>query len=179
MTSEPVNLPPQAREQVEPAPEASDPPSAPALDAQQEPAERRAAEMEHLAALARTEARAERAATLSWVGILILLPLGLLGLSAPFGTTILGVVAISHIRNSAGMLYGMGLAVFDALVFPLLLFDSLFVHLCTSLSLTGMFGVFVSTLPALLLDVVIFVLVWRVLRVRTGRGGDTAAPAAA
>lgn len=44
----------------------------------------------------------------------------LVGFSAPFGTTILGVVAIGQIRRSAGKLYGLPLAVFDALLFPLL-----------------------------------------------------------
>jgi serine/threonine protein kinase len=50
-----------------------------------------------------------------------------LGISAPFGTTILGAVAISQIRHSRDRLYGMGLAVFDALLFPLLLLDTLIV----------------------------------------------------
>lgn len=51
-------------------------------------------------------------------------PLALLTVSSVFGTTILGLVAISHVRRSAGRLYGMGLAVFDALLFPLLLLDT-------------------------------------------------------
>ncbi len=51
-------------------------------------------------------------------------PLVLLTMTSVFGTTILGLVAISHIRHSAGRLYGMGLAVFDALLFPLLLLDA-------------------------------------------------------
>ncbi|MDT8299881.1 MAG: serine/threonine-protein kinase [Sedimentisphaerales bacterium] len=55
--------------------------------------------------------------------VLVGLPL-LLALSSVFGTTILGLVAISHIRHSAGRLYGMGLALFDALLFPLLLLDA-------------------------------------------------------
>ncbi len=54
--------------------------------------------------------------------ILALLAL-LLGGTAAFGTTILGVVAIGQIKRSRGRLYGMPLAVFDALVFPLLLLD--------------------------------------------------------
>lgn len=44
----------------------------------------------------------------------------LIGLAAPFGTTILGLISISQIRHSAGKLYGLGLAVADTLVFPLL-----------------------------------------------------------
>lgn len=50
------------------------------------------------------------------------LPLGLL---APFGTTILGIIALTQIRHSAGKLCGLGLALFDVLLFPLLLLDAL------------------------------------------------------
>jgi hypothetical protein len=57
--------------------------------------------------------------------LLLCLPLALLGLTAPFGTTILGWVAVTQIRRSAGKLYGLGLAVFDGLFFPLLLLDGL------------------------------------------------------
>jgi len=42
------------------------------------------------------------------------------GLSAPFGTTILGLISISQVRHSVGKLYGLGLAVADVLFFPLL-----------------------------------------------------------
>jgi hypothetical protein len=44
----------------------------------------------------------------------------LVGMPAGFGTTILGIVSITNIRQSAGRLYGMGLALFDALLYPLL-----------------------------------------------------------
>jgi len=43
-----------------------------------------------------------------------------LGYTAALGTTILGWIAVSQIRRSAGKLYGLGLAVFDGLLFPLL-----------------------------------------------------------
>jgi serine/threonine protein kinase/biopolymer transport protein ExbD len=43
-----------------------------------------------------------------------------LTLSAPLGTTILGWVAVTQIRRSAGKLHGLELAVFDGLLFPLL-----------------------------------------------------------
>jgi predicted Ser/Thr protein kinase len=59
-----------------------------------------------------------------WISLLPLIVF-LLGLSAPFGTTIFGCVAISQIRHSAGRLYGMGLAVIDALFFPLLALDGI------------------------------------------------------
>jgi serine/threonine protein kinase len=58
-------------------------------------------------------------------GILyLMLPFGVL---APFGTTILGAVSLSQIRHSAGRLYGLGLALFDTLLFPLLLPNGLIV----------------------------------------------------
>jgi predicted Ser/Thr protein kinase len=44
---------------------------------------------------------------------------------APFATTILGWVAVAHIRRTAGRIYGLGLAVFDGLFFPLLALDGL------------------------------------------------------
>jgi len=54
------------------------------------------------------------------LAVFIILPLGL---TAPFGTTILGWIAATQIRRSAGKLYGIGLALFDALLFPLLALD--------------------------------------------------------
>jgi hypothetical protein len=42
---------------------------------------------------------------------------------APFITTILGWIAVSQIRCSAGKIYGLWLAVFDGLFFPLLVLD--------------------------------------------------------
>ena len=46
------------------------------------------------------------------------------GVATPLGTTILGWVAASQIRHAAGKIYGMGLAVFDGLLFPLLALDA-------------------------------------------------------
>jgi|GEM_PF-1919039 len=54
--------------------------------------------------------------------IFILLPFGL---TASIGMTILGWVAVSQIRRAAGRLHGMWLAVFDGLLFPLLLMTGL------------------------------------------------------
>ena len=71
---------------------------------------------------------------LGFLALLILLPLGLAGLSSPFLTTILGCVAISQIRHSNGKIYGLGLAVFDALFYPLLALDSLFLSFCVLLA---------------------------------------------
>ncbi len=56
-------------------------------------------------------------------GLLVIIPLSVIGVVAPVVTTVCGFVAISQIRHSAGRLYGLGLAVFDALLFPLLLLD--------------------------------------------------------
>lgn len=47
----------------------------------------------------------------------------MLAICAPFGTTILGCVAISQIRHSQGRVYGLGLATFDCLFYPLLALD--------------------------------------------------------
>lgn len=55
-----------------------------------------------------------------WFRILAIL-IGVFGITAPFGTTILGWVAVSRIRRSAGKLHGMWLAVCDGLLFPFLL----------------------------------------------------------
>ena len=49
----------------------------------------------------------------------------LLGLPAILATTILGWIAVSQIRRSAGKLHGLWLAVFDGLLFPLLALDAL------------------------------------------------------
>jgi serine/threonine protein kinase len=50
--------------------------------------------------------------------------------TVPFGTTILGWMAVSQIRRSAGKICGMWLAVFDGLFFPLLALDFLIWYLC-------------------------------------------------
>ena len=64
----------------------------------------------------------ERVSFSPWISLL-LLPLILLGLTGPFGATILGWHSVSQIRRSEGRLYGMGLSVFDGLLFPLLVLD--------------------------------------------------------
>ena len=60
-----------------------------------------------------------------------------LGLAAPLGTTILGWLATAQIRRSAGRLHGLELAVFDALLFPLLGLDGLVAILCLALAKTA------------------------------------------
>lgn len=44
----------------------------------------------------------------------------LLAVMAPFTSTILGLLSISQIRNSDGMVYGLPLAVFTSLFYPLI-----------------------------------------------------------
>jgi serine/threonine protein kinase len=96
-----------------------------------------------------------------------------LGLAAPFGTTILGWIAVSQIRNSGGKLYGMWLALFDGLIFPLLALDGL-VGWWIYLLIDGLghqahpdwqvniLGVLLVTIPILIaLDLVIARIAWR------------------
>jgi len=52
--------------------------------------------------------------------IWLLLFAALLGSSAPFGTTILGLVAIRKIKRSRGALRGQRLATFAALLYPMI-----------------------------------------------------------
>jgi len=54
-----------------------------------------------------------------------LIAIGALGVTSPFGTTAMGIIAISQIRRSSGALYGLILALIDALFYPLLLLDIL------------------------------------------------------
>ena len=58
-----------------------------------------------------------------WWGKVIGIVLLLIAAPAPIGTTALGALAVSNIRRSAGRLRGLGLAVFDVLLFPLLALD--------------------------------------------------------
>jgi len=59
-----------------------------------------------------------------WWGIALMVTVLPLGLTAPFGTTILGWVSVTQIHRSAGRLYGLWLAMLDGLLFPLLLLDA-------------------------------------------------------
>ncbi len=55
-----------------------------------------------------------------WMLLFTLLALGIL---ASLGTAILGGVALTQIRHSAGRLYGLGLALFDVMLFPVMVID--------------------------------------------------------
>ena len=74
---------------------------------------------------------------IDWSHLLLSLTIVPLGIMAPFGTTILGWVAVNRIKHSSGKLTGLGLAVADGLFFPLLILDNiivgLFLLLCRSL----------------------------------------------
>lgn len=71
-----------------------------------------------------------------WVLIVTVLPLGL---TAPFGTTILGLMSISDIRHSHGRVIGMPLALVDAIGYPLLVLDALLLALSVFLVLIVVF----------------------------------------
>jgi hypothetical protein len=66
--------------------------------------------------------RATGPAWWQWILIVTVLPLGL---TAPFGTTVFGLMSISNIRHSHGRLIGMPLALADALLYPMLILDCL------------------------------------------------------
>ena len=59
-----------------------------------------------------------------WWRVLNLFGQPVLALTAIPGTTMLGWIAVTQIRRSAGILHGMGLALFDGLLFPLLALDA-------------------------------------------------------
>jgi serine/threonine protein kinase len=112
-----------------------------------------------------------------YVVLVIDLLLSLVGMPAPFGTTILGWVAVSQIRRSAGKLYGMWLAVFDGLFFPLLLLDGIIVDALTKAF--QLFHIAPSSLifwgVSALIDFFIVRAVWRAVN-KAGAGVPPAAP---
>jgi len=97
--------------------------------------------------------------------MIMAIPLGLALLAGPAATTVLGVVAIGHIRRSAGMIYGMGLALFDALVFPLLALDlALIAGACLGASGVGvkvLVGLALGLAAAAVADAGLVRLAWR------------------
>jgi hypothetical protein len=100
--------------------------------------------------------------------LILLLPLFvLLGVPPLFGTTILGIVSITHIRHSSGRLYGMGLALFDALLFPLILLNIVIILITASniiqspLGHAGQYVLPIAVLACPLLDFFIIWWAWR------------------
>jgi type II secretory pathway pseudopilin PulG len=112
-------------------------------------------------------------ANLVWNVAPLLLLFGLPGILV---TTILGWVAVSQIRRSAGKLYGMWLAVFNGLILPLLAFDAvvylfvglvlMFVHLRLGLSAMVMLCLIplISIPIAGILDFLIIRSIWRAVK---------------
>jgi tRNA A-37 threonylcarbamoyl transferase component Bud32 len=128
--------------------------------------------------------------TSAWWLKLLAVPVLLLGLSAPFGTTILGSMALSQIRRSAGRLTGLGLALFDVLLFPLLVLDGLIYWMWTFI-LPGFAewlhpgqnaapkdeaALFLTIVTSLVVDALIVYLSWRAAK--KPLGGAPAAPPA-
>jgi len=72
------------------------------------------------------------------------------------GMTALGWLAVTQIRRSAGTIYGLGLALFDGLLFPLLVFDFLVYRGINSDFLGSLF-----VPPLLVLEYFIVRKVWR------------------
>ncbi len=65
---------------------------------------------------------------------IFLVAIAAMGATAPLGVTVCGWVAVTSIRRSARRLYGMGLALFDGLVFPLLMLDGIILGAFVTLS---------------------------------------------
>lgn len=96
-----------------------------------------------------------------WVCILI-------GSMPVFATTILGMVSITQIRHSSGRVYGIGLALFDTLLFPLILLNIImfcvFAGNIVQIPLGPYYGkyvVFAVILACPLLDFLIIRWAWR------------------
>jgi hypothetical protein len=62
----------------------------------------------------------------------------IVGGTAPIGTTVLGLLAIGQIQRSQGRLYGLSLALFDAVIFPLLALDAVIFWICFQIADTLM-----------------------------------------
>ena len=90
----------------------------------------------------------------------VLLPLGL---SAPFGTTILGLISVSEIRHSRGRLLGLPLAVADTLLFPLLLIDVIifFVFANIPIRIGTQFVMMGALVTCVVVDILIVRWAWR------------------
>jgi tRNA A-37 threonylcarbamoyl transferase component Bud32 len=100
-----------------------------------------------------------------------------IGSTPVFGTTILGIIALTNIRNSPGRLYGIGLALFDALLFPLILLDIL-IFIITASNITqiplgrtyGPIVMYAGIIACPLLDILIIRWAWRRANAGLDRG---------
>ncbi len=93
----------------------------------------------------------------AWWQIALAVTLLPLGLTAPFGTTICGAVSLAQIRHSSGRLYGLGLAVFDLLLYPLLVLDAAIGFVV----FLGFLPLGITFLICAAVDALIFWLIWR------------------
>ena len=103
--------------------------------------------------------------------------MSILGATAPLGTTILGALAIGHIKRSGGRIIGLPLAVADVLFFPLLaVFAGIAVPLALALHSLLPLQLVVVALPSAVLALVVCLVignaVWRAV------AGHPEAPAA-
>jgi serine/threonine protein kinase len=94
-------------------------------------------------------------------GFVLVILFALVGLAALFVTTILGIVSITHIRQSAGRLYGMGLALFDALLFPVLALNAAIIAVFLSAGMGISEAVILTLIICGLLDRFLIRWAWR------------------
>jgi len=106
--------------------------------------------------------------------IIFFLLMGFGGLWGAGGTTLFGWIAVSQIRRSAGKLYGMWLAVFDGLLFPLLAADVLVLGVYVAILNVLKLKPGIILLPPMLIAVL--VLDWLTIR-RVWRAVNNDAPA--
>ena len=104
--------------------------------------------------------------TCPWWQTLLITPLAALSVSAPFGTTILGWFGVAQIRRSEGRLYGLKLAVFDGLLFPLLALDAMIVAGCRAwaepaVPVLLLEWILFILMPAILVDILVVRWVWK------------------
>jgi predicted Ser/Thr protein kinase len=122
---------------------------------------------------------------MEWWQILLMVTILVPGAVAPFGTTILGWIAVSDIRRMNGRLMGLPLAVFDGLFFPLLILNVFLVVMGN-----GLMNIFRQTEPgiseawrpafvagsilvALCVDYLIVRRVWRAVRLSGGASSSS------
>ncbi len=91
-----------------------------------------------------------------------------IGSTPVFATTILGLIAVLQIRHSGGRLHGLGLALFDALLFPLIILNLLIIGATASNFVqiplgrqVGPFAVLLAFAVCPLLDVLLTRSAWR------------------
>jgi serine/threonine protein kinase len=128
--------------------------------------------------------RTEREVFGFWLAAILLT----VSIAVPFGTTILGWVAVSQIRRSAGKIYGLWLAVFDGLLFPLVALDAGILAFCmvATVAITGTNSpenqartvcMLVWVLLSLTIDWLIIRRVWRAVNPQGSAKEATPAPA--